>query len=67
VLGANQSGLRSSLDSLRVLRDEDTIVAARGVAEEMVAEDPTLARWPLLAAEVDVWQQDRKSDFMERS
>jgi ATP-dependent DNA helicase RecG len=59
VLGANQSGLRSSLGSLRVLRDEETIVAARQAATEMVAEDPDLARWPLLAAEVDVWEQDR--------
>ena len=42
VLGASQSGLRSSLDSLRVLRDEKTIVAARAAAEEMVAADPTL-------------------------
>ena len=67
VLGANQSGLRSSLGSLRVLRDEETIVAARQAATEMVAEDPDLARWPLLAAEVDVWEQDRKSEFMERS
>jgi ATP-dependent DNA helicase RecG len=67
VLGASQSGMRSSLDSLRVLRDEKTIVTARAAAEEMVAQDPDLRRWPLLAAEVDVWEQDRKSDFMERS
>ena len=33
-------GCRSSLDSLRVLRDEKTIVAARAAAEEMVAADP---------------------------
>ena len=50
-----------------MLRDEETIVAARQAATEMVAEDPDLARWPLLAAEVDVWEQDRKSEFMERS
>jgi ATP-dependent DNA helicase RecG len=67
VLGASQSGLRSSLDSLRVLRDEETIVAARAEAEAMVAEDPALERWPLLAAEVDVWERDSKSEFMERS
>ena len=67
VLGASQSGLRSSLDSLRVLRDEKTIIAARAAAEEMVATDPTLGRWPLLAAEVDVWERDSKSAFMERS
>ena len=67
VLGASQSGLRSGLDSLRVLRDEETIVAARAEAEDMVAADPPLGRWPLLAAEVDEWERDRKSEFMERS
>jgi ATP-dependent DNA helicase RecG len=67
VLGASQSGLRSGLDSLRVLRDEETIVAARAEAEDMVAADPALGRWPLLAAEVDEWERDRKSEFMERS
>ena len=30
VLGRSQSGFRSSLQNLRVLRDEETIVAARG-------------------------------------
>ena len=55
------------LDSLRVLRDEKTIVAARAAAEEMVEADPSLSGWPLLAAEVDAWEQDSKSAYMERS
>ena len=36
VLGASQSGFRSSLQNLRVLRDEKTIVAAREAAEPLL-------------------------------
>ncbi len=67
VLGQSQSGFRSGLHSLRVLRDEQTIVAARTAAEDLLAEDPALAAYPLLAAEVDDWEQSSKSEFMERS
>ena len=49
VLGASQAGRRSSLENLRVLRDEDTIVAARAAAESLLAEDPALTEAPLLA------------------
>ena len=44
VLGASQSGFRSEPVSLRVLRDEKTIVPAREAAEALLAEDPDLAR-----------------------
>ena len=40
VLGASQSGFRSSLVTLRVLRDEKTIVRAREAAEALLSEDP---------------------------
>ena len=42
VLGRSQSGFRSSLQSLRVLRDEDTILAARegGRAAARPGRDP---------------------------
>ncbi len=43
VLGASQSGFRSSLQSLRVLRDEKTIVAAREAAIALLDDDPDLA------------------------
>jgi ATP-dependent DNA helicase RecG len=66
VLGASQSGFRSSLTNLRVLRDEKTIVAARGAAEELLAEDPALSTVPVLAAQVDELEQSGKSEFMER-
>ena len=49
VLGRSQSGFRSSLQNLRVLRDEKTIVAARAAAEALLDADPDLAPHPLLA------------------
>jgi len=67
VLGASQSGFRSSLQQLRVLRDEKTIVAARQAAERLLATDPTLAQAPRLAAAVDEMEDSSKSDFMEKA
>ena len=46
VLGATQSGRRSSLRLLRVLRDEDLIVDARDDAAGVVAADPDLSPPP---------------------
>jgi ATP-dependent DNA helicase RecG len=43
VLGAQQSGVRSSLRLLRVLADADLIAQARDLAERCVAEDPELS------------------------
>ena len=67
VLGASQSGFRSSLTMLRVLRDEDTIVAARGAAQDLLDRDPDLAGAPVLARAVAEMEQSRQSDFMEKA
>jgi ATP-dependent DNA helicase RecG len=48
VLGANQSGGRSSLRLLSVLRDEKVIELARHEATALVAEDPDLDGAPAL-------------------
>ncbi|CUR56152.1 ATP-dependent DNA helicase recG [metagenome] len=66
VLGANQSGFRSSLVSLRVLRDEKTIVRARDAAEALLSEDPGLAQSPDLAAAVAEVERSAASGFMEK-
>ncbi|MCW4354519.1 ATP-dependent DNA helicase RecG [Hoyosella sp. YIM 151337] len=50
VLGAAQSGARSSLKLLSLLDHGDVIEQARNVAEKMVAEDPDLSDAPELAA-----------------
>ena len=49
VLGANQSGGRSSLKLLRVVRDGDLIAEARAAAETVLDADPALAHHPALA------------------
>jgi len=67
VLGARQSGFRSGLANLRVLRDEATIVAAREDAEVLLAADPELAGVPLLAGAVDEMEHSGESGFMEKS
>jgi ATP-dependent DNA helicase RecG len=67
VLGRSQSGFRSSLRTLRVLRDEKTIVAAREAAEALLAADPQLDQAPELAAAVADLEHSRQSDFMEKA
>jgi ATP-dependent DNA helicase RecG len=67
VLGASQSGFRSSLTMLRVLRDEDTIVAAREAATRLLERDPELSGAPELARAVAELEQSRQSDFMEKA
>ncbi|MFT4081036.1 MAG: ATP-dependent DNA helicase RecG [Nocardioides sp.] len=67
VLGASQSGFRSSLENLRVLRDERTITEARAAAEELLGEDGDLTSAPLLAAEVARIEASVEADFMEKT
>ena len=66
MLGASQSGFRSSLVTLRVLRDEKTIVRARESAEALLSEDPALAQSPDLAAVVEEVERSAASGFMEK-
>jgi ATP-dependent DNA helicase RecG len=49
VLGGVQSGGRSSLRLVRVANDGQLITEAREVAQEVLADDPTLAEHPALA------------------
>ncbi len=67
VLGRGQSGGKSGLDELRVLRDEDTIVAGRAAAEALLDVDPDLRTAPLLAEEVDGLERSHKAAFMDKS
>ena len=53
VLGRSQSGFRSSLQTLRVLRDEKTIVEAREAATSLLEADPGLEQAPALLAARD--------------
>ena len=67
VLGSSQSGYRSSLQHLRVLRDEETIVAARDDAEALLVADPDLSGHRLLLRAVDGMEHSGQSEFMEKS
>jgi len=67
VLGAAQSGRRSQLRLLSLLRDEDLIVAARSEASELVAHDPELSAYPALAAELAVLQADERSSYLDKA
>ena len=67
VLGASQSGFRSSLRDLRVLRDEKTIVRAREVAGALLDQDPGLAGAPLLATLVAELEESVRAEFATRS
>lgn len=53
VLGDAQSGARSSLRLLRVVKDADIIAEARTAAERVLEDDPALLRHPGLAAAIE--------------
>mgnify|MGYP000252214751 FL=1 len=63
VLGATQSGGRSSLKLLRVIQDAKLIQAARKAAEHILNADPTLEKNPLLAQALDLEDQVRQSNL----
>ncbi len=66
VLGASQAGRRSSLHRLRVLRDEDTILAARSEAERLVETGDLDSLAPLRAAVTDL-ERSVESGYMEKT
>ena len=65
VLGVNQSGTRSHLRLLRVLRDESLIDLARSDAQELIASDATLSKFPELARELKILQTDEAADYID--
>jgi ATP-dependent DNA helicase RecG len=66
VLGANQSGGRSSLKLLRVLADSKMIQEARDEVLAMFASDPTLEKHPALAQCLEHLDKARQ-DFLTKS
>jgi len=67
VLGASQSGARSSLRLLRLLRDEDIIVAARAEATDVVTADPELAEHPALRDAVRELVDTERAEYLEKA
>ncbi len=67
VLGSAQSGRRSQLKLLSLLRDEDLIVQARAEAADLVAADPDLTGHRLLAAEVAALVADEQAEYLDKA
>ncbi|HEV7191667.1 MAG TPA: ATP-dependent DNA helicase RecG [Jatrophihabitantaceae bacterium] len=67
VLGVAQSGSRSQLRLLSLLRDEDLIVSARHEAADLVAADPELTGHPLLAAQVAALVAADQAEYLEKA
>ena len=67
VLGRSQSGGRSHLRLLRVLRDENLIDSARAVAGKILNVDPEINHLPELKSEVDKLKSDEAARFMDKS
>ena len=63
VLGQSQSGGRSSLKLLRVLKDAALIQMVRSQVEELMAADPTLEKHPELAESLARLDQDRQANL----
>jgi ATP-dependent DNA helicase RecG len=67
VLGAAQSGRRSSLRLLRALWDENLIMNAREDAVSVLIADPELREHPGLAAAMAGLSSDDRADYLEKA
>ncbi|MFF5790454.1 ATP-dependent DNA helicase RecG [Paeniglutamicibacter sp. NPDC012692] len=66
ILGASQSGSRSTLKVLRVIKDSKLIARARDAAEQIVESSQGLNAYPLLRKAVEEWVDEDMQDFLER-
>ncbi|WP_154605634.1 ATP-dependent DNA helicase RecG [Arthrobacter sp. AQ5-05] len=66
ILGASQSGGRTGLRMLSVLRDGELIERARADATEIVAADPGLEFHPALKLEIETYVTEKNEAFLER-
>lgn len=66
VLGSAQSGATSHLRLLRVIRDEEVIMRARTVAEQILEKDPELISNTALSDEVDKLRQEERATYLEK-
>lgn len=67
VLGASQSGRRSGLKLLSVIRHEAVITEARQEAAALVEDDPTLSLHPDLMRAVDRLHESAQADYLEKA
>ncbi len=67
VLGADQSGRRSSLRLLSVVRDVEVVQEAREVATQIVEADPELVEHPGLGTLVTALREKDAADYLEKT
>jgi ATP-dependent DNA helicase RecG len=67
ILGATQSGKRSQLKMLSLLRDSEVIENAREEAQRLVSEDPELARSPGLAAMAATLVDSERAEYLQKA
>ncbi|HET6625469.1 MAG TPA: ATP-dependent DNA helicase RecG [Nocardioidaceae bacterium] len=67
VLGAAQSGRRSGLRLLSVIKHEDVIAAAREAATSYLADDPRLSHQRDLAEAVRRLDESEQADYLEKA
>jgi len=67
VLGKEQSGRRSALRLLSLLRDEDLIRTARQEATALVEADPDLREHPALGGAIADLAAEQDAEFLERA
>jgi ATP-dependent DNA helicase RecG len=67
VLGAAQSGRRSHLQLLSLLRDAELIAEARVEAEALLADDPELAKHPELAAAAAALIEPDRAEYLDKA
>ena len=66
VLGAMQSGRRSGLKLLSLLRDEDLIMVARQAATQLIQSDPDLTAHPELARLTGDLLDEQRAEFLHK-
>ena len=66
ILGASQSGSRSTLRVLRVIKDSKLIERARAAAEDVIDSAGGIDDYPLLRSAVEDWVDEDMQAFLER-
>ncbi|MER2134906.1 MAG: ATP-dependent DNA helicase RecG [Arthrobacter sp.] len=66
ILGASQSGGRSTLKLLRAIQDEKVIERARTDAQALIQEDPDLLEHPALNEAIEAYLNPEKEAFLDR-
>lgn len=67
VLGRDQSGLRSGLKLVSVLKDEDILTTARDVATKIISVDPELKLHPALKTTLENLVASNQAEFVKKS